>query len=70
MIRARSDERKASFAEQESSLWSAYEEYMRGDRDLESLDQIEEECDDVSLLDTSSNGLMDNFLNFVGGLFR
>lgn len=69
MIRARNDEPKISFAEQESTLWSAYEEYMHGERDLDSLEQIEE-CDNVSLLDTSSNGLMDNFLSFVGGLFR
>jgi len=70
MIRARNDEHKTALTEQESTLWSAYEEYMRGDRDLESLDKIEEECDDVSLLDTSSHGLMDNLLNFMGGLFR
>lgn len=70
MIRARSNEPKTSLAEQESYLWLACEEYMRGDRDLESLDQIEEECDDGSQLDTSSHGLMDNFMNFMGGLFR
>lgn len=70
MIQAGNDRQKASSPEQESSLWSAYEEYMRGDRDLESLDRIEEECEEVSLLDTSSHGLMDNLLNFMGGLFR
>jgi hypothetical protein len=59
-----------SIAEQEGYLWSACEEYMRGDRDLESLDQIEEECDDVSLLDTSSHSVVDNLMNFVGGFFR
>lgn len=68
-MRTRNDKPKLSFAEQECALWLAHEEYMRGERDLDSLEQIEK-CDDVSLLDTSSHGLMDNFLNFVGGLFR
>ncbi len=70
MLQPGSSEAKASIAEQESYLWSACEEYMRGDRDLESLDQIEEECDDVSLLDTSSHSVVDNLMNFVGGFFR
>jgi hypothetical protein len=70
MIQARNDRQKTSSPEQESSLWSAYEEYTRGDRDLEHLDRIEEECEDVFLLNTSSHGLMGNLLNFVGGLFR
>lgn len=70
MIQAEQNSQKMATPRQERSLWSAYEEYMRGDRDLESLDRIEEECEDVSLLDTSSHGLMNNLLNFMGNLFH
>jgi hypothetical protein len=70
MMQARNDRQKTFSPERESSLWSVYEEYMHGDHDLESLDRIEEECEDVSPVNTSSPGLMDTFLHFMGALFH